>query len=780
MNLAKLLRLSGLSLSVAVAISAPLQGQVVSSKRVSIETHGAVSDGRTLNTDKIQRAVDMLAAAGGGTLVVPRGTFLSGALFLKPGVNLHLEKGAVLKCSTNMADFPLRRTRVEGHFEESWSPALINADGCNGLRITGEGTLDGDGQPLWDLFWKLRNAADPKNFVSLSVPRARLCLIQSSKDVAVSGITFKDSQFWNLHLYNCQDAVVENCRFEIPDKGSGPSTDGVDIDSSQNIVVRGCYFSVNDDCVCLKGNRHDGLNQLPKSPPVRNVRVENCTFVRGHGALTLGTEAQSISEVEMKDCVVRGKMPMLRLKLRSDTPNQDYRNVRVHDIQLEGGEGEIVRVYPYYGTKVPPLKSPISKVSDLVIENVSGNFGSFGTLSGGGIATVRDVTFRNVRVTMAKDSELNTNGVAGVKFEDVLVRKAEGKQRPSPGRYTFGSFKFFTKDSPLLPSGLIGRVQLESTLSGSAAEKQAAPVARIAKFAGDCVAAISYTFDDGLRDQYTLAVPMLDEVGFKGTFFVIPGATAETPGEGEKKKSLKRAWGGISWPELKTMAAQGHEIASHTWSHPNLQKLSPEEVDVQLSKAYDAIKARIGQPPLTLAFPFNASTPEVRAAALKYHVACRTYQTAIGDKTTAASLNAWADKLVQEKKWGVIMAHAIGNGYSALRAPEIFHAHLKHVKSRGHEIWMDTFANISRYEKERDDAKLTLSGEAGNMTCVLSGTLNPLLYDVPLTIVIDAKGITSARAERAGKELPLRVESGSIYLQATPSRELITITWKQL
>src|SRR6266576_3927827 len=83
---------------------------------------------------------------------------------------------------------------------------------------------------------------------------------------------------------------------------------------------------------------------------------------------------------------------------------------------------------------------------------------------------------------------------------------------------------------------------------------QTAPPARIAHFAGDRAAAISYTFDDNLRDQYTLAVPMLNEVGFKGTFFVIAGKTAETPEEGEQKKedgNVRNLWGGISWPELK-------------------------------------------------------------------------------------------------------------------------------------------------------------------------------------------------------------------------------------
>jgi peptidoglycan/xylan/chitin deacetylase (PgdA/CDA1 family) len=304
------------------------------------------------------------------------------------------------------------------------------------------------------------------------------------------------------------------------------------------------------------------------------------------------------------------------------------------------------------------------------------------------------------------------------------------------------------------------------------------PQARIAKFADEREAAISYTFDDNLRDQYTLAVPMLNEVGFKGTFFVIPNATAETPEEGEKKQSLKRAWGGISWQELKEMAAGGHEIASHTWSHPNLQKLPTAEVDAQFSKAYDEIKTRIGKPPLTVAFSFNASTPEIQATAQKYHVAYRAYQTSISDKSTVASLNTWADKLVSDKKWGVIMAHGVANGYAALSDPEIFRTHLKYVKSRERDIWVDTFANIARYEKERDEAKLTLSGKAGSVTCVLSSTLDPQLYDVPLTIVIDAVNVTSARAERAGQELPVRVDKGLIYVQAAPSPGPITVTWK--
>jgi alpha-L-rhamnosidase len=261
-------------------------------------------------------------------------------------------------------------------------------------------------------------------FDSYSVPRARLCLIENSRNVEIGGLTFQDSQFWNLHLYNCQSVTVQNAHFLVPDDyHQAPSSDGIDVDSCQNVTIRGCLFSVTDDCVCLKGNRYDGLKQEPPSPLVENVLVEGCAFLRGHGALTLGTEAQTIRDVEIKNCVVRGEMPMLRLKLRPDTPNQSYSNIRVRGIQLDGTEGEIVRVSPHHGTKVPTPPTPISNITGIEIENISGRFGSFGTLSAGTTATVSDVAFRNLHVTLTGDSILNTEGVANVTFENVVVRK---------------------------------------------------------------------------------------------------------------------------------------------------------------------------------------------------------------------------------------------------------------------------------------------------------------------------------------------------------------------
>src|SRR5262245_13712977 len=129
-------RLFALSIFSAPLWTFPARARDSSAKRVSIRDFGAVPDGATVNTQAIQAAINRLADQGGGTLVVPQGVFVSGALFLKPRVNLHLDQGAVLRCATDMANFPVQRTRIEGHFEPAFTPALINAKGCDGLKIT--------------------------------------------------------------------------------------------------------------------------------------------------------------------------------------------------------------------------------------------------------------------------------------------------------------------------------------------------------------------------------------------------------------------------------------------------------------------------------------------------------------------------------------------------------------------------------------------------------------------------------------------------------------------
>jgi polygalacturonase len=403
----------------AAAILAPIRPLVAQAgRRVSITSAGSVGDGTTLNTTHIQLAIDELAALGSGTLVIPQGVFLSGAIFLKPGVHLHLEQGAVLKGSTNTADYPTRKTRVEGHFEE-WLPALLNADGCNGLRITGPGMLDGSGAPFWKAFWDAR-AKDNKT-KNLDVPRPRLALIENSRDVQLSGLTFKDSGFWNLHMYRCQHVLVENVHFEVPDGQRCPSTDGTDIDSCQHVTIRSCSYRVDDDCICLKGSKGPAAMEDKDSPAVEHIRIENCTFYRGGGIVTLGSEATVVRNVVAENCTIKGKVNVLRLKLRPDTP-QLYEDVHMRNITLEATGGQIINCAPwkqYFDLK--GAAPPKSTVRNITFANIKGNGGGFGQITGtAGQSTIRNITFANIDVQL-ENPKLTIESNDEVTIKNVIV-----------------------------------------------------------------------------------------------------------------------------------------------------------------------------------------------------------------------------------------------------------------------------------------------------------------------------------------------------------------------
>ena len=390
--------------------------------RLSITETGAKAD--TVNTVAIQSAIDKLASSGGGTVVIPAGVFVSGALDLKPGVNLHLDQGAVLRAiSTDVAvHFPARPTRIEGR-SQLFTPALINADGCDGLRITGEGTLDGNGRPVWDEFWT-RLKADKKTR-NLDVPRARLAFIANSRDVRIEGVTFKDSQFWNLHIYRCRDVIVRNARFTVPDNyKQAPSTDGIDVDSSQDVLIEGCHFSVTDDCIAMKGSKGPFALDDKDSPPVERVRILNCTFKRGHAALTLGSEATVVRDIVISDSVVTGSMSLLHFKLRPDTP-QRYENIHYRDITLDSNGGEIVSVLPwkqYFDLQGQP--PPKSYVRDVTLSGIKGRFGAFGVITGNpGQTKISGITLSDFDVSLKKP-DLDARAAKDLRFDNVKVNGA--------------------------------------------------------------------------------------------------------------------------------------------------------------------------------------------------------------------------------------------------------------------------------------------------------------------------------------------------------------------
>jgi alpha-L-rhamnosidase len=399
-------------------------------KRFPISDFGAVPDGKTVNTDAIQKAIDQAQAGGGGVVVVPAGTFRSGSIFLKPGVELYLDEGAVLLGSDQISDYPKRETRIEGHFEP-WRMALVNAQGLDRVRIGGKGRLDGNGVTFWNAFWA-RRKENPK-CTNLEVERPRLMFIDRCKDVRIEGLAFQDSGFWNLHVYHSSGVVIEGLRITVPSAVNGlrgPSTDGMDIDSCQNVTIRKCYISVGDDDIALKGSKGPHADRDTDSPPVENILVEDCEIGDGGGLITCGSEATTVRNVTVRNCTISGRATMMTLKLRPDTP-QHYEHITFDGIKLTGA-GRIVNVAPwlqFFDLKgeLPPSRT----VNDITIRNVSGQFRSLGGLQGNKGDTLRDITLENIELTLT-DEHLAMGEVQNLVLKNVTIN-GKPYQLPAAG-----------------------------------------------------------------------------------------------------------------------------------------------------------------------------------------------------------------------------------------------------------------------------------------------------------------------------------------------------------
>jgi alpha-L-rhamnosidase len=420
---------------------------VLSTSRVlDITSHGAVGDGKRVNTRAIQAAIDACAAAGGGMIAVPAGIFVSGSIVLKPGVGLELRQDAVLRGSTNLADYPIVMRRLVEPYPEPLRMALVNSHGNHRVRIVGPGTLDGHGETFWRTF--SRPPEESLDGIKVAYHFPQLCFLEDCEQAVVSGVTFKNTGFWNLHLHRCHGARVEDCRFVVPHIFWAPSSDGIDVDSCHDVTIRRCHFSVDDDCIALKGTQGPNAATDSANPPTERVLIQDCTFEKGHGCVNFGSNATIVRDIRVECCRNLGDMAIIRFKVRPDTPGQVFEHIHVKGIEISAtadktwhnGEvfighpemtakpparGRIVEAMLWHGTKVPP-QEPGAIIRDMTIEDVGGTTMGFGNISGNATTAVSDITFRNIDIRLLDPSSahLIAKGVKGLKLENVRVNGA--------------------------------------------------------------------------------------------------------------------------------------------------------------------------------------------------------------------------------------------------------------------------------------------------------------------------------------------------------------------
>lgn len=303
---------------------------------------------------------------------------------------------------------------------------------------------------------------------------------------------------------------------------------------------------------------------------------------------------------------------------------------------------------------------------------------------------------------------------------------------------------------------------------------------RIADFKDAKVGAVSYTFDDGLRNQYLIAAPIMEKLQIPGTFFVIPGQVSATLQEAEAKKP--GAWGGVTWEEIRTLAAKGFEIGNHGYSHKNLvtQVKEPEELEHEIENSADMIRKETGIFPVSFCYPYNSFNEQVEKIVEKRHVVARTFQQGIGARdTTAENINQWVDKLISQRKWGVAMIHGLTDGFDPLR-PDVFESHLTYAKKHEKDLWIDTFGTIGRYIRQRDATTIKdVKIDSNLVSFILNCNLNKEQFDIPLTLVILTENkVTEAKAKQGRESLPVTIQDKQIMIHCTPDSKRVTVKWK--
>ncbi|MFB6319529.1 glycoside hydrolase family 28 protein [Saccharicrinis sp. FJH54] len=373
---------------------------------VKVNDYGAFRNEFIASTEAIQKAIDTCSAQGGGMVVFEPGVYHTGALFLKNNVNLNIGEGVELRALIGLEYYPEIKTRVAGIIM-NWPCGVINILDQQNVAITGKGVLHAQGKIHWERYWNLRHEYTPKGLRWASdydCKRVRTIEVSNCKDITIKDITIKQSGFWTVHLFFTEYATVDGITIRNNIDGFGPSTDGVDIDSSVKIEVMNCDVDCNDDNYCVKAGRDaDGIRV---NRPSEYVYIHDCIARRGGGALVIGSETSGwIRHVFVENIKAIGTKNVIYLK-SAKTRGGGIEDIRMTNVVAHGVRdfcGVTVNWNPSYSyAKLEKEMDSIPAHWKIMLQEVPEEIG---------IPHIRNVEVSNIKADSIRGTAFNIQGI---------------------------------------------------------------------------------------------------------------------------------------------------------------------------------------------------------------------------------------------------------------------------------------------------------------------------------------------------------------------------------
>jgi polygalacturonase len=367
---------------------------------MNVNDFGAVGDGKTLATAALQKTIDACSQAGGGTVRIGPGTFLTGPLKLASNLDLDLQKGATLLFSNDTKDYKIVGTGFEH---------CIEASRCHDLAITGQGTIDGQGELWWKNFMLSKNGPSD---TQASPRRPNMVELRHCTRILIRGVTLTNAPMFHLVPNACRDMLIDGVHISAPP--TSPNTDGID-PSGQNFLITGCTIDVGDDCIALKPSGAATAGHVA----CEDFYITDCTFLHGHGLSIGGQTPGGMRHMIVRDCTFDGTSFGIRMKAGRGhgglVEDLTYDNLQMKNVLVS------ILITSYYPT-IPELRNDMAsdEVTPLTpiwqhihINNLTSTDGIVaGRIIGLPEMHVSDVVLNNVQISAKSGMEIaNADGI---------------------------------------------------------------------------------------------------------------------------------------------------------------------------------------------------------------------------------------------------------------------------------------------------------------------------------------------------------------------------------